>query len=75
MNVKPYIVYFDLDTPFGSEILKFTENAPLTCCRDCDFFMREIGDWCTLHGFGERGNMEDGYCAWAERRIADEQEN
>lgn len=70
MSVTPYIVYLDPDTAFGNEILMFADNAPLIRCRDCDFYdIDDMGDFCTLHGFSEHGNMASSFCAWAERKV------
>ena len=40
-------------------------------CRDCkNFASDELGDYCTLLDFEDVKSMNDGFCAWGERRDA-----
>ena len=40
-------------------------------CRDCkNFASDELGDYCTLLDFEDVKSMDNGFCAWAERRDA-----
>ena len=40
-------------------------------CRDCRHFASdELGDCCTLLDFEDVKSMDNGFCAWGERRDA-----
>lgn len=40
-------------------------------CRDCKHFASdELGDCCTLLDFEDVKSMDNGFCAWGERRDA-----
>ena len=40
-------------------------------CKDCKHFASdELGDYCTLLDFEDVNPMDNGFCAWGERRDA-----
>ena len=49
------------------------QREEIVRCRDCEFFVRDrVGECCTLMDFGRAGGMADGFCAWGERKEANE---
>lgn len=53
-----------------SEYIITTHDEPdVDRCKDCIYFATdELGDYCTMFDFGNVKNMENGFCAWGERK-------
>ena len=67
--MSEYVVEVEYDTFNGTFSQK--RGKEIVRCRDCRHFASdELGDCCTLLDFEDVKSMDNGFCAWGERRDA-----
>lgn len=69
MSIKVGLEYVGYIDPWTDE--ERLSDEEIVRCRDCkNFASDELGDYCTLLDFEDVKSMDNGFCAWGERRDA-----